>query len=64
LKKKEKKRKKKEKREKLEKKCKKKKEKKRRNALLITVVIHSTLCLGNSDSPTPFRVLLIFIKEI
>jgi hypothetical protein len=64
LKKKEKKRKKKEKREKLEKKCKKKKEKKRRNALWITVVIHSTLCLGNSDSPTPFRVLLIFIKEI
>jgi hypothetical protein len=64
LKKKEKKRKKKEKREKLEKKCKKKKEKKRRNALWITVVIHNTLCLGNSDSPTPFRVLLIFIKEI
>jgi len=62
--KKEKKRKKKEKREKLEKKCKKKKEKKRRNALWITVVIHNTLCLGNSDSPTPFRVLLIFIKEI
>jgi hypothetical protein len=64
LKKKEKKRKKKEKREKLEKKCKKKKKKKRRNALWITVVIHNTLCLGNSDSPTPFRVLLIFIKEI
>jgi hypothetical protein len=42
----------------------KKKEKKRRNALWITVVIHNTLCLGNSDSPTPFRVLLIFIKEI
>jgi len=56
--------KKKEKREKLQKKCEKKKEKKKRNALWITIVIHSTLCVWNSDSPTPFRVLLIFIKEV
>jgi len=42
----------------------KKKEKKKRNALWITIVIHSTLCVWNSDSPTPFRVLLIFIKEV
>jgi hypothetical protein len=31
------------------------KRKEKRKALWIPIVIHNALCVGNSDSPTPFK---------
>jgi hypothetical protein len=40
------------------KKEKKKKRKKRKESQWITVVIHSEMCVGDSDSPTRFSILV------